>query len=978
MNLTAQGSGVITFSEDADTNLQITAAGAPGLDMLSLTNSGQGATVNGVDGLSASIFTATGAGANNSALHAIIGNAPVDASDILNGLEVTGVAQTVASTNQNLIRLTPASSGNSAGTLTGLQIDNITTPGNATENAITVGTGWDTDINLTDTTSTIAIPTGGSLVIKNGTRNILAVNDLSTNFGAQVEAGAFLSYNSYIGDEFFLLRNAVSANTAQAWGDIAVWSVNLSGTCSFANAVDYSGVTSIACSANPSIGLLSFTNRGVTTLRPTYNASRLPLVAIKGRINTSAGSPDASHRAYLGLGDMTVAAAGPPNNGIFFSNCSSTDQTTTCGTTWNGVVRTGGSSGTTSVVTCPGSFTPTLHSVLIIKGITATSVSFYVDNDVSDGVAPILCGTLSTNVPNADLTGHLKVDMVAANTATLFLDYFRTWQDDPAGGALTSSAPVEAVPAALMDLTGQSSVTQMYPSEDLALPPGTLLALDTAQTSTPNVVPATVSRTLPFIGIVSSDPGVTLDNGSFQGVRTAISGRSSILVSTENGPIEMGDELTVGSQPGIAVKAIKSGQSIGRALGFYSGSSVGQVPIMIQIQNRSTAHTIEESLGIPAISGEMTQNDILSSVLLKQGSASAGVVGQAASSSSDLFLDRLVAGLSIVTPTLTVQDATISGTLSVAGTTILHGLQVESLQADSIQSPVLASVTGTLSELQASTTVMENLLSMMTDRFNQNDQKFAILGAQLASLATAAPISVATSTFTNGLTVDGAALFHGGLQTDSVSSLADLITFQSDVFFVGHPYFNSDSGGFAVIRQGQTEVSVHFEHDYIVEPVVNTSISFNESDTSSAFSTDTAQFFASDLSFIIKNKSTHGFTIVLNKPAPADVSFSWMAMSIKNAQTSFSEESAQASADLPIFAPPASIENALSTSSQDVVTSTASDFSLSSTTPAGDPPIESINAAPPTTTDDTATDIPPTPPASDVSEPSDVSASSSQ
>ena len=155
ITFTAGGNGDFLFGIDAGTNMQITASAAPGVDMVAITNSGFGTTTDNIDALAASIFTATGAGANNSAIHATIGNAPVDASDVINGIEVTGVAQTSASTTQNLLFLDAASSGNTAGTLNAINIDSIT-GSTATETAINIGTGWDNAFNAGGTNVTTA------------------------------------------------------------------------------------------------------------------------------------------------------------------------------------------------------------------------------------------------------------------------------------------------------------------------------------------------------------------------------------------------------------------------------------------------------------------------------------------------------------------------------------------------------------------------------------------------------------------------------------------------------------------------------------------------------------------------------------------------------------------------------------------------------------------------------------------------------
>ncbi len=176
--------GSLVVKPIAGTNFQVAqVTSAPTLDLVSITNTGLGSTTTGVDGLAASIFTATGAGTNNSAIHAIIGNAPADASDVINGFEATGIAQTLAASTQNLLALTPATSGNSAGTLNGAYIGGITTPGSATETGLQIDHGWDNDIKL-----------GGAAYTQ--TQNLVGVfADFDTNFtgGAGLRVTGFKS-----------------------------------------------------------------------------------------------------------------------------------------------------------------------------------------------------------------------------------------------------------------------------------------------------------------------------------------------------------------------------------------------------------------------------------------------------------------------------------------------------------------------------------------------------------------------------------------------------------------------------------------------------------------------------------------------------------------------------------------------------------------------------------------------------------------
>ena len=81
-----------------------------------------------------------------------------------------------------------------------------------------------------------------------------------------------------------------------------------------------------------------------------------------------------------------------------------------------------------------------------------------------------------------------------------------------------------------------------------------------------------------IIGIVSTQPGVLLgDTTGFildsQFKPVALSGRVPLKVSTEAGTINAGDKITIGSIPGVGVKAIGSEVTVGIALESFDGSS---------------------------------------------------------------------------------------------------------------------------------------------------------------------------------------------------------------------------------------------------------------------------------------------------------------------------------------------------------------------------------------------------------------------
>jgi hypothetical protein len=160
--------------------------------------------------------------------------------------------------------------------------------------------------------------------------------------------------------------------------------------------------------------------------------------------------------------------------------------------------------------------------------------------------------------------------------------------------------------------------------------------------------------------------------------------------------------------------------------------------------------------------------------------------------------------------------------------------------------------------------------------------------ALLAELTSSQPTVAATSTHTK-ITADQLAaalevvspnVITQGLVVDSISSVDKEINFKSDMVFFGRPFFTTDTAGFAKVSQGHTRVDVTFDRDYIEQPIVNTSLSFDDASSTNP----ELAIFSNNIQYVITKKSTKGFTIVLNKAAPEDLNFSWTAFAVKNAK----------------------------------------------------------------------------------------------
>ncbi|MBA3732859.1 DUF5011 domain-containing protein [Patescibacteria group bacterium] len=144
------------------------------------------------------------------------------------------------------------------------------------------------------------------------------------------------------------------------------------------------------------------------------------------------------------------------------------------------------------------------------------------------------------------------------------------------------------------------------------------------------------------------------------------------------------------------------------------------------------------------------------------------------------------------------------------------------------------------------------------------------------------------------LSVNGGVTITGGLTVDSIGSANIPLSILSDTTFFGRPYFTSDTAGSAVVVKGDRKVDIVFDRDYISIPIVNATISLNGASTTVALEESILQ---GDMRFIVSRKTTHGFTIVLNKDAVEDLNFSWTAFAVKDAKPFNSQGSNQSASD---------------------------------------------------------------------------------
>ncbi|KND46770.1 MAG: hypothetical protein AB201_03475, partial [Parcubacteria bacterium C7867-006] len=233
-------------------------------------------------------------------------------------------------------------------------------------------------------------------------------------------------------------------------------------------------------------------------------------------------------------------------------------------------------------------------------------------------------------------------------------------------------------------ITAASDVAEMYLTND-TVETGDIVAITTP---TNFVKIATSTNTTAPLGIISTDPGLTLggdlDEYDARKVPVALNGRIPTKVNTQNGPIKAGDYITLSSTPGVGMKAIKAGQVVGQALEDWNGPGQGKISVFVKNTYYSGSF---KNFGLTVTGNVPTSTDLLT--LFNSVSTTTSF------DQSDITADRLSASQEIVTPKLTAQNI---------DTTILHadnitGTEIDSIKARLATLEAIASSTSNITEV---------------------------------------------------------------------------------------------------------------------------------------------------------------------------------------------------------------------------------------------------------------------------------------
>jgi len=192
-----------------------------------------------------------------------------------------------------------------------------------------------------------------------------------------------------------------------------------------------------------------------------------------------------------------------------------------------------------------------------------------------------------------------------------------------------------------------ADLAEIYCSNDSTIHAGDTVALDhTLRAGVKKTAKAYDAGTL---GVVATSPGLVIgdtEEKCEKPVMVALAGRVPVKVSSENGPVKAGDLLTASSKPGIAMRAAKAGQIIGQALSGFDGEGVRTIMAFVK-----TNFSHGSTAGLLAGGSSEDPGKQLLAYLINEPK-----VSEEKAELSEIFTDRLAAGLEITAPKVTTDQ----------------------------------------------------------------------------------------------------------------------------------------------------------------------------------------------------------------------------------------------------------------------------------------------------------------------------------
>ncbi len=443
--------------------------------------------------------------------------------------------------------------------------------------------------------------------------------------------------------------------------------------------------------------------------------------------------------------------------------------------------------------------------------------------------------------------------------------------------------------------SGGADLAENYSSTE-NLSPGEVVIMDSVDNK--SVKRSTNQYQESILGVVSTEPGFVAGAFTENSHPIALVGRVPVKISTENGDVKQGDFLTSASIPGYAMKATVSGRVLGTALeGFDSSKATpcpqtglgsqsetlcGQVMMFVNLTNYQGASV--DALMDQAPSGSFVGEAILPGFdyhsingLSSDNSRQENILGYLKSLRDKQASGQSPEGGEILTNRLSAVNEVISPVI------VTDLLRANKIQANSIEG--LEIYTDKIAALEDSQKGLVTTASATSNStaINQLERIQAKNGYFTIGLVSLGQIEAR-----GGLVVDGASQFNGRTTFAAMVQFMGNVEFTNDILAKGRVTFNKDSGGSVAIKKTERRISVVFDKPYQEKPIITASVTIDrpkdqltpQEEAEAALREQT--LFDAGYSYLVSDVSTKGFTIVLNKPAAEDITFSWNAISVQS------------------------------------------------------------------------------------------------
>lgn len=251
-----------------------------------------------------------------------------------------------------------------------------------------------------------------------------------------------------------------------------------------------------------------------------------------------------------------------------------------------------------------GDYANVIGSYNTVSSNIASSSAFGTYNTITAGGALVFGNGITNAIATSTMIGPTDAAKVFISGATATAGFVGVGTTTPGakmniigalcvddtsptcGNAARTAGTIYSVAA----LSASLDLAEAYPTKDATLVPGEIVALDA---SDPFYVVRADKNNLStaILGIVSTAPGFYLggfnDDMFKEDVKLpiALAGRVPLKVSNENGPIEIGDHITLSDVPGVGMKALESGNTVGIALEpMYSNADT--IEVFVKLENR--------------------------------------------------------------------------------------------------------------------------------------------------------------------------------------------------------------------------------------------------------------------------------------------------------------------------------------------------------------------------------------------------------